>query len=101
MCEKDGVPVFGRAFLKRHRARPGGDDGVGHRAGEAPMRVVVDFDQCDGNGLCADAAPEVFELGDDDLLRIRAERPEPALWTATEKAARSCPKLAITLRDDA
>ncbi|MET8260534.1 ferredoxin [Micromonospora sp. NPDC005553] len=65
------------------------------------MHVIVDFDQCDGNGLCADAAPEVFELGEDDVLRVRAEHPAPALWPATEIAARGCPKLAITLRTDA
>ena len=79
----------------------GGDDGVGYGSGEALMHVVVDFDQCDANGLCVDAAPGVFELGEDDVLRVRAEHPAPALWPAAENAARSCPKLAITLRDDA
>jgi ferredoxin len=95
------APEFEVAFLKMRPAAPGGDDGVGHRPREAAMRVVVDFDQCDGNGLCADAAPEVFELGADDVLRIRTEHPPPGQWAAAEKAARSCPKLAITLRDDA
>lgn len=63
------------------------------------MRVVVDFDRCDSTGLCAALAPEVFELGDDDLLRVSSERPPPEHWPAAEEAARACPKLAITLLD--
>ena len=32
------------------------------------MRVVVDWDLCESNGLCMAAAPEVFQLQDDDTL---------------------------------
>lgn len=63
------------------------------------MRVVVDFDRCDSTGLCAETAPEIFELGEDDLLHVRAEHPAEPDWAAAELAARACPKLAITLRD--
>ena len=63
------------------------------------MRVSVDYDRCDSNGVCADLAPEVFELGEDDQLAVLAERPDEALWPAVEAAARGCPKLAIALRD--
>ena len=61
------------------------------------MRVTVDFDQCDSNGLCAQFAPEVFRLDDDDRLDLRTDRPGEGLWPAVETAARACPKLAITL----
>jgi len=64
------------------------------------MRVVVDFDRCDSNGLCAAVAPELFELDETDLLQVRVEWPEPRHWPAAEAAARACPKLAITLRDE-
>lgn len=63
------------------------------------MRVVVDHDRCDSTGLCAEIAPELFALDDDDRLRILDEQPDPARWAAAEEAARSCPKLAITVRD--
>jgi ferredoxin len=63
------------------------------------MRVVVDFDRCDSTGLCAELAPEIFELDEDDVLQVRAERPAPGQWRAAEDAARGCPKLAITLLD--
>jgi ferredoxin len=32
------------------------------------MRVVVDFDLCESNALCMQAAPEVFEVRDADFL---------------------------------
>jgi ferredoxin len=63
------------------------------------MRVVVDYDRCDSNGVCCDLAPEVFELDGEDLLHLRTEYPDQALWPAVEAAARGCPKLAITLED--
>jgi ferredoxin len=64
------------------------------------MRVVVDYDLCDGNGLCMAEAPEVFELRPDDSLYLRDERPAGHLWTRVEAAARACPKLAITVEHE-
>ena len=61
------------------------------------MRVRIDYDSCDSNGLCAEAAPEVFHLGADDRLAVRQHRPEPRLWDAVQEAERSCPKFAVIL----
>ncbi len=36
------------------------------------MRVVVDRDLCEANGVCAGLAPEVFDLDDEDYLHIVA-----------------------------
>jgi ferredoxin len=63
------------------------------------MRVLVDYDSCDSNGLCAAAAPEIFEVRDDDFLYVLQENPPPHLWASAEAAARACPKLAVTLED--
>ena len=38
-------------------------------------RVVVDFDLCESNALCMEAAPEVFEVRDDDFLYVLDETP--------------------------
>lgn len=64
------------------------------------MRVVVDYDLCESNGLCMMAAPTVFELRDDDNLYILEEHPGPELRNKVESAAASCPKSAITLVED-
>ena len=62
------------------------------------MRVVVDWDLCESNGLCMAAAPEVFELQDDDTLMILQESPDEALRAKVVDAVRACPKQAITLQ---
>ena len=61
------------------------------------MRVVVDFDLCESNALCMQAAPEVFEVRDDDFLYVLQENPPEELRSKVEEAVRRCPKQAITL----
>jgi len=63
------------------------------------MRVVVDFNQCESNALCMAAAPEVFDLDDDDQLHVLIENPAEDLREKVELAVRTCPKQAITLLD--
>ena len=43
------------------------------------FRVVVDFDKCESNALCMGAAPEVFEVRDDDFLYVLQEEPPDEL----------------------
>lgn len=61
------------------------------------MRVVVDWDLCESNGLCMAEAPEVFLLKDDDELDILDETPDESLRPKVEAAVRACPRQAITL----
>lgn len=63
------------------------------------MRVVVDYDLCESNGLCMAEAPEVFELRDDDNLYVLDEEPSEALRSKVEAAAAVCPKTAIRIED--
>jgi len=63
------------------------------------MRVVVNFDVCESNALCMAAAPEVFEVRDDDFLYVLQENPPEELRPKIEQAVRSCPKQAIKLED--
>jgi ferredoxin len=67
--------------------------------GEAPMRVVVDYDKCKSNALCMAAAPEVFEVRDDNFLYVLQEEPDEALRAKVEEAVRVCPTQAISLAD--
>jgi ferredoxin len=61
------------------------------------MRVVVDYDLCESNALCMAAAPEVFEVRDDDFLYVLQDEPSEELRERVEEAVRRCPKQAITL----
>lgn len=63
------------------------------------MRVVVDYDLCESNALCMAAAPEVFEVRDDDFLYVLDENPPESLRAKVELAAQRCPKQAITIED--
>ncbi len=62
------------------------------------MKVNVDMGLCQANGACVVAAPEVFDLDDEDVLH----------WTGTvgeerraevEEAVRACPVQAIALEE--
>jgi ferredoxin len=68
-------------------------------SGRKLMRVVVDFDLCESNALCMAAAPEVFEVRDDDFLYVLDENPPEELRQKVEAAVRTCPKHAISLED--
>jgi ferredoxin len=61
------------------------------------VRVVVNWDLCESNGLCVLAAPEVFELQEDDTLLILAETPDGSQLAKVAEAVRTCPKQAISL----
>ena len=61
------------------------------------MKVVVDLSMCDLHGLCVDAAPEVFQIGDDGQLHVLMESPPEELRAKVNKAVRECPTGAISL----
>jgi ferredoxin len=63
-------------------------------------RVVVDFDLCESNALCMAAAPEVFEVRDDDFLYVLNETPPDDMRPQVEEAVRRCPKAAISIVDE-
>jgi ferredoxin len=63
------------------------------------MKVVVDLKLCEGNQRCMEAAPEVFDVRDDDKTHLLMEKPPEALREKVKLAIRMCPRQAITLED--
>jgi ferredoxin len=63
-------------------------------------RVVVDYDLCESNAKCMEAAPEVFEVRDDDIMYVLDETPSDELRSKVEEAVRRCPKAAISIADE-
>ena len=61
-------------------------------------KVHVDMNLCQSHGECAYVAPEIFELGDDDVLVWKAEV-DPALRDKAQEAADASPMLAIRVED--
>ncbi len=63
-------------------------------------KVVVDRSLCDGNGLCAREAPDVFELQEDDTLRLLREDIPESLADSVRRAVEACPKAALKITED-
>jgi ferredoxin len=62
------------------------------------MKVLVDMNLCQSHGECVVAAPEVFELGDDDVLRWEEDVGDE-LRDKVEDAVERCPMMAIRIED--
>ena len=65
------------------------------------MKATVNDEMCEGHGKCQLAAPEVFELGDDDISRVKLDVIPEELYEKVRRAARLCPRQAITVTEPA
>ena len=63
------------------------------------MRVSVDKDLCEGNGVCVRSCPEVFRVDEDDRVTVLMDPIPEHFRSGVEKAVRSCPRQALTLQD--
>lgn len=63
------------------------------------MRVNVNYDLCEANGICVGIAPETFELDDDDNLHLHHTELTAANESRIRQAVDSCPRNALFLED--
>jgi ferredoxin len=63
------------------------------------MRIEVDWDLCESNGVCMGIIPEVFQLGDDDMLSVLQPEVTPDNESLVREAVRQCPRQAISIED--
>lgn len=64
------------------------------------MKVIVDTSICEAHGDCVLAAPEVFDLDDDDnVVRVLQQEPGEELRDQVEEAEQMCPVSAIRIED--
>jgi ferredoxin len=61
------------------------------------MRITVDYDRCEGHGLCVEEAPGLFDLDDDAELTYRFDGADvpPEHESPARAAVRSCPIAAL------
>jgi ferredoxin len=64
------------------------------------MKIVVDWDRCEANGICVRDAPEVFRLDEDDRLHVLVADVSPELRARVERAVEGCPRRALSLAAD-
>ena len=63
------------------------------------MRIEVDWDLCESNGVCMGIIPEVFQLGDDDMLSVLQPEVTPENESLVREAVRQCPRQAISIHE--
>ena len=60
-------------------------------------KIKVDWGLCESNGVCMGIIPEVFHLGDDDMLTVHQEEVTPEIESDVREAVRQCPRQAISI----
>ena len=63
------------------------------------MKIVVDWDLCQGHGVCQGDAPEVFRVEENGTLTVLQENPPESLRKQVEAAREFCPTGAISIVD--
>jgi ferredoxin len=63
------------------------------------MRVTVDPNLCEAQGFCESLAPDVFELGDEDVVQIADGPVAPDREIDVRAAVEQCPKAALRIQE--
>jgi ferredoxin len=63
------------------------------------VRIEVDYDLCEANGVCEAVAPEVFRLTDDEELELLQPEPTPDQERDARTAVARCPRAALRIVD--
>jgi ferredoxin len=63
------------------------------------MQVEIDRELCQGHGQCAEAAPGIFEVGDDGLAHLLVDTIPADQEANVRDAISRCPIDAIRLSD--
>jgi ferredoxin len=64
------------------------------------VRVRIDLDKCVGHAMCAESAPDVFDLDPaNDQAYILVQSPPESQRGAVNAAVLSCPQQAISVEE--
>jgi ferredoxin len=61
------------------------------------MKIHVDADMCIGCGDCEYTLPEVFEMGDDNIVMVRVVEVPEELQEQVQLAVETCPYEALSI----
>jgi sterol 14-demethylase len=93
----------------RYRRRKSAESGISIQKSATPdsvdvpsgtFRVCVDLDLCQGHAVCADEAPEIFEIDRaENKVVLRTRNPNRSHRERVETAVRHCPSRALSIED--
>ena len=63
------------------------------------MRIDVDWDLCESNAVCMGILPDVFQVGEDDMLTVLNPDVTADNEALVREAVRQCPRQAISIVD--
>lgn len=63
------------------------------------MKVKVDESTCTGCAVCSDLCPEVFELGDDNISKVKVAEVPAGSEDKVRDAAGQCPVTCIEVTE--
>ena len=90
-------PSMGPAGM---RSAPDGSSGAGEGGAQKSLRIRVDRDLCQGHGVCAGEAPELFAVGKDQKVILKVARPPVELHDKARAAAKFCPTRTIRIEEE-
>lgn len=63
------------------------------------VRVRADLTKCEGYANCIIAAPDVFSIDDDNVVKVLDANPPEGERPFVEEAVRNCPTQALSVED--
>jgi ferredoxin len=64
------------------------------------LKASIDWDKCEGNGVCARVAPEIFSVDADGNSDVLMEEVPEDLRAKAMLAQRGCPKQAVIISEE-
>ncbi|XPP26753.1 MAG: ferredoxin [Leucobacter sp.] len=64
------------------------------------MQIDVNLTACEGHGLCAQVAPQVYEIDDEGYVRVQVDVITADLATAAAAGAAVCPVAALRVAEN-
>ncbi|MBI4711781.1 MAG: ferredoxin [Planctomycetes bacterium] len=61
------------------------------------MKARVEKELCTSCGLCAETCPDVFEMGSDDIAKVKTDPVPASAEGCCKEAAEGCPAEAIKM----
>lgn len=61
------------------------------------MKATVEKDLCTSCGLCVETCPDVFEMGEGDIAKVKVTSVPKSAEDSCKEAAESCPGEAIKI----